>query len=641
MLAADTLIYNRYRVVRLIGEGGMGAVYEALDQRLRCRVALKQTLINDTRYTDAFEHEAQLLANLRHPALPKVIDYFTDADGQFLVMEYIAGDDLGALLTRLGKPFPVDTVLRWADLLLDALDYLHTQSPPIIHRDIKPQNLKLTPRGEIILLDFGLAKGSFALQSQVANARSIYGYTPQYAPLEQIKGTGTDARSDLYSIGATLYHLLTGGAPPSAVARATDVLDKLADPLRPAHDLNPDVPAAIGMLLMQAMTVEPRRRFASAAAMRTAMHACTEPQTFRVTAPATDPAGARTTAPAAPPATSPELTPPTLYGVPVQPTPDQLITRPEQQPTPDQVQPAGPSTNRTRWWLAGGALLLVILALLLGWRLIANRAADSASPSGTTKSTATRTATYPIALAAGGEARVRDDTYRILAAQLERYSSDKLALRMTVRLLHNGDSSINYWDDSFRLIVDGTAITPTKAPNTTVSAYSTVDGKVEFIIPETVGSVALQVGQVGRETNLIPLDLNARAAASPPATKAFQGVKFPLALESGEEIRAGDGIYQITSAQLNRYSTDQIALELEIHFTNSSQSTVNLWDDSFRVLIEGAPFAPIKAPNQAVSPQSEIDVTVVFAIPDTITSVELQVGQVGRQTNTTPITLKP
>ena len=115
MLAPDSLIGNRYRVVRPIGEGGMGAVYEAFDQRLRSRVALKQTLFNQTQYTDAFEHEAQLLANLRHPALPKVSDYFSDPEGQFLVMEYIDGDDLGALLTRSGHARRIAGLRRVAD----------------------------------------------------------------------------------------------------------------------------------------------------------------------------------------------------------------------------------------------------------------------------------------------------------------------------------------------------------------------------------------------------------------------------------------------------------------------------------------------------------------------------------------------
>jgi hypothetical protein len=319
-----------------------------------------------------------------------------------------------------------------------------------------------------------------------------------------------------------------------------------------------------------------------------------------------------------------------------------LVTRPEQpQPPLNLSRPAVPATNRMRWWLAGGgAGLLILLAMLAVWRLVANRA-DHGSQSGATKPTATRTATYPMALAAGGEVRVGDDTYRILTAQLERYATDKLVLRMTVRLLHNGDSATSFWDDSLRLIVDGATIAPTKAPNTTVAAYAAVDGKVEFIIPETAGDVALQVGQVERETNSIPLDLNARGGAADSKPAPFQGVKFPVTLANDEEIRAGDGVYKILSAQLDRYSTDRLALELNIHFTNDSQNSVGLWDDAFRVLIEGVPFAPIKAPNVAVAAQGEVDATVVFAIPDTITSVELQVGPAGRQTNTTQINLQP
>jgi hypothetical protein len=323
--------------------------------------------------------------------------------------------------------------------------------------------------------------------------------------------------------------------------------------------------------------------------------------------------------------------------------PDKPATWPQQ--SLNQPSPALPSPNRARWWLAGGALLLVILAILLIWRLTANReAANSpAAQPGVTKSTPTRAATYPITLTAGGEARVKDDAYKILSAQLERYSSDKLALRLTVRLLHNAEGSVAFGDDSLRLIVDGAALAPTKAPNIAVSAYAAMDEKVEFVIPETVSNVALQVGQAGSETNLIPLDLNARdsAADSKPAPSAFQGVKFPVTLASDEEIRAGEEVFKILSAQLDRYSTDRLALEFKIHFTNNSQSSIGLWDDSFRVLIEGVPFAPVKAPNQVVAAQSDTDVTVVFAIPDTVSSIELQVGQVGHQTNTTSVALKP
>src|SRR6201999_954388 len=133
-------------------------------------------------------------------------------------MQFIPGDDLSQMIARKQGPFPPDQVLLWGDQLLDALDYLHTQDPQVIHRDIKPQNLKLTARGQIILLDFGLAKGTPLQVSRVSSSGSIFGYTPSYAPLEQIHGTGTDERSDLYSLAATLYALLTGGPPPDALS---------------------------------------------------------------------------------------------------------------------------------------------------------------------------------------------------------------------------------------------------------------------------------------------------------------------------------------------------------------------------------------------------------------------------------------
>ena len=127
-------------------------------------------------------------------------DHFNEGDGQFLVMQYIAGEDLAEMLTERNGRFRQDEVIRWADQLCDALDYLHTQDPQIIHRDIKPQNLKLTARGQIVLLDFGLAKGSAGQLTAVTTSASIFGYTPNYAPLEQVQGMGTDARSDIYSL---------------------------------------------------------------------------------------------------------------------------------------------------------------------------------------------------------------------------------------------------------------------------------------------------------------------------------------------------------------------------------------------------------------------------------------------------------
>ena len=270
MLPNNTLLQGRYLIVEQIGRGGMGAVYKATDTRLRSTIALKETLVGGEMLLKAFEREAQLLAGLRHPALPRVSDHFIDESGQFLVMEFIPGDDLATLLLKRGSPFPFGDVLRWGDQLLDALDYLHSRQPPVVHRDIKPQNMKLTDRGEIILLDFGLAKGA-AMQTRVTGTSSIFGYTPHYAPLEQIQGTGTDPRSDLYSLAATMYHLLTGQAPIDALTRAAAKINDEPDPLLPANIATPDVPPAVADVLSHAMAQNANLRYPTALAMRAAL----------------------------------------------------------------------------------------------------------------------------------------------------------------------------------------------------------------------------------------------------------------------------------------------------------------------------------------------------------------------------------
>src|SRR5262245_39634751 len=195
----------------------MGAVYEAEAVHLRnATVAVKETFFSEDRQSlrEQFEREAGTLARLRHSALPQVKDHFIEGGGQFLVMDFIEGDDLGALLDRRlkdkGEPFEFQQVMEWANILLDALYYIHNESPPVIHLDIKPQNLKLTPRGELFLIDFGLAKDA---TTPTRPGRSLHAYTLQFAPPEQIKGVGTDPRSDLYSLGATLYTLVTGKLP--------------------------------------------------------------------------------------------------------------------------------------------------------------------------------------------------------------------------------------------------------------------------------------------------------------------------------------------------------------------------------------------------------------------------------------------
>jgi serine/threonine protein kinase len=271
MSAPETVLQDRYRIVRIIGKGGTGAVYEAVDLRLGNRVALKQTIIPAEQTINLLEREARLLARLRHPALPRIIDHFADGTYQYLVMEFIGGDDLGALLIQRDRPFELRRVLEWADQLLDALDYLHRQNPPVLHRDIKPQNLKLTADDNIVLLDFGLAKGGAGSQSIHRTNESIFGYTPHYAPLEQINGAGTEARSDLYSLAATLYHLLTGVQPPDALTRATAVLRRLPDPLIAPDLLNAAIPKEMSALLMQTLALNLDERPASAADMRASL----------------------------------------------------------------------------------------------------------------------------------------------------------------------------------------------------------------------------------------------------------------------------------------------------------------------------------------------------------------------------------
>jgi serine/threonine protein kinase len=270
IIQPGTLLQNRYRVAEQVGQGGMGEVYVATDERFQSTVAVKRTFYDDAEMSRAFEREARLLNRLRHAALPKVSDHFSEGGSQFLVMEFIEGSDLSELLRRRKVPFPLADVLRWADELLDALDYLHTQELPVVHRDIKPPNIKLTPRGKVVLLDFGLAKGMPA-QNASGAASSVFGYSVNFAPLEQMQGCGTDPRSDLYSLAATLYFLLTGVRSPDALTRAAATIKQQPDPLRPAHLVQAQVTAEVGRILHRAMSQNAALRHASAAELRAAL----------------------------------------------------------------------------------------------------------------------------------------------------------------------------------------------------------------------------------------------------------------------------------------------------------------------------------------------------------------------------------
>lgn len=231
ILSPGTILWSRYRILDLVGQGGMGAIYQAEDLRLEGRLcAIKEVIPNEDaskeyqeQAQEAFRQEASILARLDHANLPKVSDYFLFNGRNYLVMDFVPGQDLREIIENArhkGEFIAEKQVLTWAEQLLNALEYLHHQEPPVLHRDIKPSNIKLTPNGTIKLVDFGLVK---LLQPDDNRTITVLQgrATIQYAPLEQIGGDAghTDVRSDIYSLGATLFHLLTNQPPPDAKSR--------------------------------------------------------------------------------------------------------------------------------------------------------------------------------------------------------------------------------------------------------------------------------------------------------------------------------------------------------------------------------------------------------------------------------------
>jgi serine/threonine protein kinase len=254
-LSVGQVVDNRYRIVKLLGQGGFGAVYQAWDTRLERLCALKENLDPTPEVERQFGKEATILANLNHPNLPRVIDHFTVAgQGQYLVMDYVEGEDLQQMLDRRG-PLPEAEVLPWITQVCDALAYLHDQPQPIIHRDIKPANVKIAPDGQPMLVDFGIAKFYDPARQTTLGARAI---TPGYSPPEQYGQGRTDTRSDIYSMGATLYALLTGKEPADSVERLIG-----AATLTPPEQLNPLISEPVARVVMKAMAAEPAQRFQS------------------------------------------------------------------------------------------------------------------------------------------------------------------------------------------------------------------------------------------------------------------------------------------------------------------------------------------------------------------------------------------
>ncbi|MEZ0395340.1 MAG: protein kinase [Anaerolineales bacterium] len=262
-LERGTLLHKRYRIVEILGQGGMGSVYRALDENLGVEVAVKENLFTTDEYARQFRLEAVILANLRHPNLPRVTDHFVIGEqGQYLIMDYIEGEDLRQRMERQGVISEEEAILIGA-AMCDALEYLHTRKPSIIHRDVKPGNVKITPDGRIYLVDFGLAKIVKGSQATTTGARAM---TPGYSPPEQYGTARTDARTDIYSLGATLYAALTGVIPEDGLARAMDNVD-----LTPIRKRNPRVSRRLAAAIEKAMAVRPEDRFQSAAEFKEAL----------------------------------------------------------------------------------------------------------------------------------------------------------------------------------------------------------------------------------------------------------------------------------------------------------------------------------------------------------------------------------
>jgi serine/threonine-protein kinase len=276
-LEEGKVLRGRYRIRQIIGQGGMGNVYLADDLRLAGRLcALKEVEYDPSlpprvlaQAREQFFREASILARLDHPNLPKVSDYFSTDHRDYLVMDYVPGKDLRTVIqeARRQRQFLSEAqVLGWAAQIIDALAYLHGQEPPIIHRDIKPSNIKLMPNGLIKLVDFGLAK---VLAPEEVTITIIQGQgTLSYTPLEQYGGEDmhTDARADIYALGATLYHLLTNEPPADARRRFLE-----PQSLKPPRAINPAISSRTEQAILWAMALHPDQRPANIEVFRQAL----------------------------------------------------------------------------------------------------------------------------------------------------------------------------------------------------------------------------------------------------------------------------------------------------------------------------------------------------------------------------------
>lgn len=251
LLTFGTILQNRYQIDDLLCRGDFSALHKATALQLGITIAIKENLQPSAH--QAFLNEAKLLAMLKHSNLPKVTDYFVEPNGrQYLVMEFIEGKDLDEVVMAKGK-LSEKEALDLLNGIFDAVSYLHSQSPPIIHRDIKPPNIKITSQGQAVSVDFGIAKVGGA---SVKTSTGAKGFTPSFAPIEQFGRGRTDERSDIYALGETLYFCLTGRflAPATEIAAGTEHLI-------PVRQLNSSVSEHAEAAIGKAMALAQNQRF--------------------------------------------------------------------------------------------------------------------------------------------------------------------------------------------------------------------------------------------------------------------------------------------------------------------------------------------------------------------------------------------
>jgi serine/threonine protein kinase/Tol biopolymer transport system component len=247
----------------------MGAIYRAEDTILNISVAVKENLFLSEEYARQFEREAKILAGMRHPGLPKVGDYFTiPGQGQYIIMDYIEGEDLRERIERMGI-LPVSEVVRIGVAMCEALIYLHGRQPnPILHRDIKPGNIRISNEGGVVLVDFGLAKIMRGNQVTTDGARAM---TPGYSPPEQYGTARTDPRTDIYSLGATLYAAITGIIPEDGLDRATGKAV-----LTPLREIRPNIDRRLAAVIEKSLATDSENRYQSAEEFKKALVAASD-----------------------------------------------------------------------------------------------------------------------------------------------------------------------------------------------------------------------------------------------------------------------------------------------------------------------------------------------------------------------------